>query len=119
VTDNTSLPSARSTTSGRPGPLPTDPDSGAILPKSNRTPTSLVGPVPCGVCGAYLYWYSDHIWRQFHGDGPHECGGYYARHRAEHAEDYLPLHALEGRIPGSKPYARPVSGGLRRGARHW
>jgi hypothetical protein len=119
VTDGISPPSASTTTSGPHGPPLTGQDSGATSPPSKRTPTSLVGPVPCGVCGAYLYWYSDHIWRQFHGDGPHACGGYYARHRAEHPEDYLPLHVLEGRIPANKPYVKPINGGLRRGARRW
>ena len=34
-------------------------------------------------------------------------------------EELLPLHELEGRIPPNNPYAKPVNGGLRRGARRW
>jgi hypothetical protein len=66
-----------------------------------------------------LYWYADHVWRQFREDETHTCGGYYAQHRAENPENYLPLHELVNRIPPNKPYSKLVTGGLRRGARRW
>lgn len=103
MTDATSSPSASGTTSGRPGRRPTDPASEPTSPPPSRTATSLVGPVPCFVCGAPLYWYSDHVWRQFRDDGPHICSGYYAVHRAEHANEYRPLHVRAEDIP---PLAR-------------
>lgn len=122
MTDSISSRSANTTTSGRPGRPRIDPDSESTLPESKKIPGEphgIVGPIPCSVCGVHLYWYSDHVWRQFHGEPAHQCGGYYARHRAEHPDDYAPLHELKNRIPSIDPYKRPVNAGLRKGARRW